>query len=281
EDLVLLVAIDQPESIRYANASELADWKLDFDRALAIARENLAAQPKPQVTDVGGGAWLLEGHAYTSSYALWTPKALAALVGAKTEQLIVFAPSPEVLVVAIATDAEAVAHAATLAMTVHKEAPRGVSLIAMAPGADGVPTEVEPAAGPLALVAQMRFMDRFDAYGSLSEPLAALLAAKGDKTPVAPRFVARYGDLGFSAVAVLSRGEKAYLPEADLVLLRDGTGDDAKVLGAARWVELRKVLGDAITTLPDAYPPRYLVARFPTAEELAKMDLVSTDELQK
>ena len=69
--------------------------------------------------------------------------------------------------------------------------------------------------------------------------------------------------------AVWGDGVDTLLPETDRVVL---IRNPDKPEGFVHWSTVREVMGREMQDVPDLYPKRFRVRKFPTAEQLSEME---------
>ena len=240
--LAEFVVVDQPETMTYVSADQLAAWGVDADEVFATARRNLIGAVLHGVANEPTVVQFVDdGDAYWTSHLL-----LDGWLGRLAEQVggvpVAFAPERGTLLVA----ADGSSHLLRLfaqAEAVYAGSPRAITPMAYVSDPDGhtVPYSA-PEGHPL-----HRYVQRAEALLAATEYARQAGALPGN---AAELLVVGSESDGWRTRAVWARDEPSLLPVADEVLVGDRL---------MRWDDL----APRLTAIPDLDPPRWQAATWP------------------
>jgi hypothetical protein len=274
EYLTIELVLDYPDAVKSVSAGDLRDWGVGFDEAMAVARDNLWSLSNDNFLPLGPGTYVSpwrDTHDCSRLYLhdlVWQLEVKGAHVA--------FVPNREVLIVTGSDDAEGLSRAGALAEEALNQTRAMTGIAFRLDGANWapfLPSADSPAYGPLKRLAMRSIlMD----YTEQAEALNALADKEGEDVFVAGhRVVERDDGSWFSWAVWVESVDNALMPEADFISFGGAAqkdGSPGKSYGWADWATVRRVCGELMEPT-DLYPPRYRVRRFPTAEQLAQLNL--------
>lgn len=265
EHFVVGLVYDWHESMMYVLPDQLEQWGVDFDTALEAAGHSLLERSGYVFEQPLPGLWVSPfADNYDTSRLLLSPVVEHHAVQGET---VAFLPHRDRLILCGSDDEPAL----TKAIELVKEAlqhPRPLSTRPLVLR-DGrwTPFALEP---EHALAEPLGDLLRIQSWRDYEETGAALRQQQGDATFVAAyTLVEPQGKL--RSYAVWSKGVRTLLPRSDLVAFATpqagGTDVATKIV---TWEDAEQAVGYLLQP-QDAYPQRFLVEGFPTAEELASI----------
>jgi hypothetical protein len=238
--LAEFVVVDQPDTMTYVSAAQLAAWNVTADRAFEAARANLTgAVLQGRATEPTIVQFVDDGDAYWTSHLLlphWLER-LADQVGGVP---VAFAPERGILLVT-ADGSDHLPGLFARAEQIFTASSRPITPMAYVSDENGCPQPYRAPSGPLHQT--VRRAERVLALHEYARqtahlPGAATLQLTGDDTA------------GWRAQAVWPRNEPTLLPAADEVLTGTVTHP---------WQSIARHL----TQAPDVDPPRWQATHWP------------------
>jgi hypothetical protein len=266
--------LDYPDAVKSVGTSDLRDWGVGFDEAMAIARDNLWSRSNENFLPLAPGTYVSPWHDTHDCSRLYLHDLVWQLEVKGAH--VAFVPNREVLIVTGSDDAEGLTRAAALAEEALNQTRAMTGIAFRLDGSNWVPflpPADSPAYGPLKRLAmRSRLMD----YTEQTEALNALAEKEGEDVFVGGHRVVEREDGSWFSWAVWVEGiTNALMPEADCITFGRATrkdGSPGEPYGWADWATVRRVCGDLMEPT-DLYPPRYRVRSFPTAEQLQQLNL--------
>lgn len=265
EDRAIHLAFDTEHMMAQVSEASLAEWGVDFERALADATANLRAGSAPNWEPMEGG--FFRGN-WDDSYdcsRLVLPEVFAALPLDGQPVAVVCARQD----IFVTSDRN---HEAQLAMLRHARERLEVnnrwcsgSLIVL----EG--DSWKPYTSPDAAVRQAETtlcnMILHDAYGTQKQALEKAHAADNADIFVASFMAYQRQDESVVRICTYSEGVEALLPRTDRVIFLETGADGAakeRPLADLPWEAAHAIAGHLMVPL-DTYPPRFHVKAFPDA----------------
>jgi hypothetical protein len=273
EHFTLEICCDEPQAIRTISAKGLEDWKTSFDAALAIAKENLWHRSNEEFTVVQPGLYVSPWQDSHDASRLFLHELIWQLK-VKGDHVVV-APNRDLLLVTGSDDVEGLTQMGALADAALQEA-RPMSGIALRLVSNRwepyLPPIDCPAYWPMKKAAMRGIAIVYDEQ-------AELLNKLHEKTNQ-DIFVASYtvmqlaaDESWYSWGVWVEEVTHALLPEVDRVHFGSTDSKGRKQnLGWAQWDKVREVCGELMEPT-DLYPPRYRIREFPSADQLARLQL--------
>ena len=273
EDLTVEVAIDLPDSIQIVSAKTLAGWKVTFDDALAIAKDNLWKRSVADFAEVSPGLYQSPWQDTHDASRIFLHDLIWQLPVRGAHVAMV--PNRNLLLVTGAEDVDGLIRMAEIADAILVE-PRPMTGIGFrldgTKWASFLPPSDSPAYRPLRQTAlRSSAMD----YEQQTEDLNQLHEKTGEDVFVASFQLVRQvaGGRLLSWTSWVDGITNALMPRADVIAFgRVGDAGEATSLGFAEWKRVHGVAGDLMEPT-GLYPPRYRVRRFPTEQQLRQMEL--------
>ncbi|WP_025135966.1 hypothetical protein [Achromobacter sp. DH1f] len=269
EDFVVMLALEQPESITTLFQGVPQDWGFTFEESLAISIDNLRHSPPdftPLSPGVYGGAWK---DSYHTSRALLPDLLKRAQIRG---QPIFMVPVRETLLITGDADIEGLTNIVLL------------SHIALEHG-----TALSPHMYRYCDAKVERYLPENDETASLLATLARRMAKEEydtqkealDRIHTAQNldiFVADYLFRGANnpsggslSLTSWTRGADCLLPKTDrLALVRPGATDTMGEVRVVDWAQASTLLGPMLER-QDTYPVRYRTRGFPSDSQLAQL----------
>lgn len=272
EPFHVALVIDLPDSMRYVGKPDLDRWHIDFDRALAIARQNLAARSRAPFETLSPGLLIGPWHdSYDASRILLDDRFRGlAIRGAP----VVVMPNRNNILIAGDADGAALQEMVVAAEAGLRE-PRPMTVIALrlqgkhwTPFLPDKPDELHRRLKRLEVTGLQEL------YAQQGQSLERSLAKKGEDI-----FVAHYDAVekkasgAVTSYSVWSRGVATLLPKSDRICFVDpDLGKTRMMRGCADWATVLRLCGKNLTPLGMS-PERYRVGDFPTPLQLGNMHL--------
>jgi uncharacterized protein YtpQ (UPF0354 family) len=260
------VAIDRDEQMTLITDEKLKSEAWTFERALAVARDNLRARSEEPLVQLSPGLWASRALDSYDSSRILLPELFTKLPLSGAP--VVLVPCRDLLLVAGDRDATAL-------MTMADEgeravqSPRPITLLPLR--WDGkvwrdflpdVTPEVRHRYHRLSLQSQA------DYYAEQKRVLEPELAKRHEDVFVASYSVAENKKTGeVFSYAVWTRGVLTLLPRAEDVMFGD---PEHGVQARVHWARVIDVMGPAMKKEP-GWPDRWRIERFPTDEEMARL----------
>ncbi len=270
-----LLVLDLPESAMFVQRRHLEKWGVDEDAAFAAAHENLARLPDDGVElydDEHGPLWTVDTNDTYETSRLLRPGFLASFAGRVEGRPIAILPErstlliggdarPELvsrLIVSAEREYGAASRCLTPALYTVDDAGRVVPYVR--PGKDTLAHQVRLSHIQLALAE----------YNAQKEVLTTLHQARDIDVFVATySAMARKRDEFPVSWCVWPLGVDSLLPVADMIAVH--LSEDSDEFFTVPWAEALRIVGDAITPVPEQWPPRYRVTQAPSPEVLARL----------
>lgn len=271
EHLTLEVVYDRPDSIVSVSKSQLDDWGLPFDEALALAGSNLLTAGTANFRALRPGLYVSDWHDNYDASRMHLPEVLAALP--IQGRPVAMVPNRDVLLVTGAEDAGGLAAMAHKAEETLK-LPRPMCGLAFRLDAGWVPF-LPPSDHPAyPLLHRLSVQTIAGYYDGQKRLLDALHQKDGVDLMVDALMVLQnkaHGD--WETIAVWSQGVDTLLPRAERVafVTTDSKGDP-QPLGLADWDRVIAVMGNQMEA-QELYPERWRVREFPSPEQLSEIGL--------
>jgi len=271
--LSLDLVCDLPNAIQTVPSKSLADWGVTFDAALAVAKDNLWRRSNERWEEIGEGVYLSPWRDSHDASRLFLHDLIWQLP-VKGEHVAV-APNRIMLLVTGSEDEAGLALlavAAEQAMGVDRPI-SGVTL--KLEGTRWMPWLPKPDHVAYWALRKLWLQSAAMEYAEQKAELERELAKGGQDV-----FVATYaltGDKGgarlFSWAVWPSSVNDMLLPETDWVGIETPGG-------AAKWARFARVreVAAELMEATDHVPVRYRIRRFPSEEQLGRMELVSVPE---
>jgi len=265
EDRTVHLAFDTEHMMSQVPASSLAEWGVDFERALSDATANLRAATVPRWEPMEGGFFRGNWNDSYDCSRLLLPEVFAALPLDGQPVAVVSARQD----IFVASDRNPQAQ---LAMLLHARERLDVnnrwcsgSLIVL----EG--DHWKPYASPDAAVRQAEAtlcnVILSDAYGAQKQALEKAHAAEGNEIFVASFMAYQRQDASIFSICTYSEGVEALLPRTDRVVFLETNPDGSvkePMLADLPWQTAHAIAGHLMEPV-DTYPPRFRVKAFPDA----------------
>ncbi|MEY4560801.1 MAG: hypothetical protein RLZZ618_78 [Pseudomonadota bacterium] len=263
-DLLTCLGLDTPDATLRVNKSQLADWGVNFDTALADALQNLRALPEHVGwVDLGRGLWAGDwGDSYDSSRIL-----LPDLIHRRgLADPVVLVPLRHRLLLCSARDEPALAAMAEHAAQLIEGQPRWLSLTPIQ--LVGQQWQVfTPPASCSARFNELRLQDLAETYASQKDQLDEIHQSQGIDLFVASATLAR-ADGQLTSYSVWTDGVDTLLPQTDLIVFNPK--EDAQASGSllVPWALAQTIIGPLLQDTGRT-PARFRVNGFPDAMQWA------------
>lgn len=274
EHLALDVVYDAPKSVRTISPEELALWGIEFDEALAIARDNLWRISNEPFAKLGPRTYVSTWHDTHDATRLFLHDLVWQLEVKGSHVAMV--PDRNVLLVTGSEDDEGLERITAEARHILGSSPRAMSGLAFV--LVGSSWEPFVPAGKASACAGLRLLaieHMGGLYGEQKELLDALNERSGTDL-----FVATYGAMRKNQTeeayswCTWTRGADSLLPKTDWIALADTSLPEGKeLLGFVEWEKLAPVVGTMLDPVPAMYPARYRAREFPSEEQLRQAAL--------
>jgi hypothetical protein len=275
DDLTVELVLDHPKAVSIVNQKTLDDWKISFDDALKIARENLWQISKADFQELAPGVYFYPAQDTHDASRLFLHDLIWQL---KVQgDHIAMVPERTALLVTGSENAEGLLQMATVTERLLQEQTRPMSGVAVRLEGEHwkrwLPRESHPAYWPLKRCAMRSTMMAYGEQKAMLEKLAA--KQKEDVFVASHSVIQRDSDnTWFSWTSWVDGVTNALMPEADWVFF----GREKHNEGAARFEVVKAQLGHLMEQTDD-YPPRYRIRTFPSPEQLAQLSLRPINEL--
>jgi len=272
-ELILDLVYDLPQALQTVSKKALAEWRVTFDQAMAIAKENLWRRSNEAWQSVLPGLHISPWRDSHDLARLYLHDRIWQLP--VNGQHIAIAPNRVTLIVTGSEDEAGLLAAAQLAEKA-LEFDRVVSGFSFKlDGNRWIPWLPDPSSTafhPLRnLALRMRAIDYAEQKRILDTD-----NKKAGIDQFIPKFGIRERDNGnwFTLSSWTDGVDNALLPESEWVALSRfiSEKEGAKLLGFVEFSELKAIAGDLMRPTSH-YPPRYHTTAFPTSEQLAKMNV--------
>lgn len=271
EHLAAGLVYDFPEGMHLITQSTLDDWGVSFYEAMEVAKQNLSER-ECAVAVLGDSVYVLSTNdAYDSARLLnlelirrfEVQGQLVALPANRDALIITGSEDPEGLSMLIDLAEQSLDAARPVTMNLYR-------LVDDEWESWSLPEE-HPARSKL-IVMQTGFL--LDEHSEQKELLEELFEKEHRVVFVASFNAVAKQDTGEAfSYAVWSESVPTLLPRADYVMFNRAIGEDeSETLGRVPWDRVQSIAGDLMTP-EEFYPPRWLVVDFPTAEQIAAMDV--------
>lgn len=270
ESLEIGLAIDGPVNISRVQASNLQQWDMEFDAALAVAMDNLAARSPPKWREISPGVFISSWNDDYDSSRILLPDLIGQLLLAGPPIAII--ASRGHVYVAGRDQPNVYERLAELVEHSHATATHaiGAELLQLV---DGVwqTLSVDEDCLECRALGRLQHTIAVSDYASQKELLDKAYNQAGRDL-----FVASVLTLNGPAGALITacswtRGVDTLLPRTDLVVML-AAPDDAGTATIHRWKDIEAYLGSYMTSTEHT-PPRYHVSEFPGDAELAAVPL--------
>jgi hypothetical protein len=264
DSILVTVVLDSPTTMMMLNESHLEDWGVSLDVVFDAAVANLdAATDTARWGRVGGGTYVSLWNDDYDVSRLLLPKVIDSLE--VQGDPVAFVPHRNRLIVTGEDDPDGLAVAMSRTEG-ELDQPSQVSAVPLVRRNGAWTDLVLPAEHPAANgLRRLRAVDRSLAYGATT-PL--IQSALGDQVFVANSILAEKDGVITSAATWIDA--PCIIPETDRVMFFRNQEENWLVA----WDDVVSAVGGLMEPT-DFYPRRYRVERFPTAEQLAALPLIS------
>jgi hypothetical protein len=271
DHLTVELALDLADSIKTVSARTLEGWKVSFDDALAVARDNLWKRSNENFVPLAPGLYRSAWQDNHDASRLFLHDLVWQLEVKGSHVAMV--PNRDLLLVCGDGDPEALATLATLADGILQENRPMTGVAFRLEGKNWLPF-LPPADSPAyRAVKQAAVRSRAMEYAEQAKLLESLHEKTGRDVYVPSHNVMQREDGSlFSFTSWVEDVTDALMPEADLVTFGRVVKGKAHNYGLATWDRVRRVLSGLMEPT-EHYPPRYRVRAFPTKEQLAQLEL--------
>lgn len=264
-DLVQALLIDSPTTMQSLSREGLTSLGLSEDQAYYVALDNLAAERPCGWTQIGQGVWApTEQDDYTATRFLLP--GYVEQTGIEGE-LVAFLPARNAMLIASATDSDAIALAAKIAEDMaQRNAPLSAQPL-IGRGQNWRPLNL-----PVDHVAYESVMSRIINQGLVEHSEQKDLLDQIEELTFIATYSARKVGAEYQTYCTWSEGVIALLPRTEQVafISEEAMQDEADIL-MAPWDEVMSVMGDAMEQA-NYYPPRWKVSTFPNREQWTSLD---------
>jgi len=273
EHLTVEVVIDMPDRVGIVSESQLKEWGISLDEALALGRENLWRLSTKSFESLGPGLYassVSDTHDASRMYLhdlVWQHEVKG--------RHVVIAPNRNLLLVSGSEEAEALAKMVAVAEEVLQQ-PRAMTGMAFELDGSTWKPWLPPVESPLYQQFHnlaLRSMARD--YGEQKNLLEKIFQKQAKDIFVgSPLYVQRKKDGSIYSTSSWAQDVDTLLAQADYVSFAEfPSGAKPQIMGYGRWERVVEVAG-GLMHRTEHYPPRYHVTQFPTKDQLAAMDLV-------
>ena len=269
EHLLTTIVYDLPESMQTIPPKQFDTWQISSYEAWEIAIENLSERTRAMAKIGDHLVSAISGDNYDAN-RLFLVDRLREI--GMTGHLVAMVPNRDTLYITTIDDGLGLKMMAELADKTLQDEPRPMSPFPL----QYLDDEWVDWTPPVNHVLYTRFQEMRTRYmqGEYSEQ-KALLEKLQEAGEYANQFVATYSVLQkketeeILSYAVWGAGVDTLLPETDRVaLIRNPHQPE----GFVPWSRVREVMGTEMKELPDLYPKRYRVRKFPTPDQLGDME---------
>lgn len=270
------LCFDSEHAASTLGTDTLRDWGVNFEEAMAKARENLWNRSKEGLREVTPGVYVaLWGDAYDATRIVLHDLIWQLKVQGDHVALI---PSRDALFVTGSDDPQGLVALAKLAEE-QLQQQRPVSGHALRLEGKTWVDYLPPAEHPAHIgFVRLKTITNMGAYNVQVEMLESR-----DQRAGAERFHAKYmvfereQDKSLRSICAWCEGIEQTLPQADwvsFVASPKNEGGEPETLGEAAWDKAMAIVGHYLKPM-EGYPPRFVVEGFPTPEELSRLKLTN------
>ncbi len=267
ERLFAMLGINHAESLAVVSQKQIEGWGQTADELFRIARFNLRMLVPTPFVELAPGLYVSEHGDYLDSGRLLLTEVVARLP--VRGDVVAMVPNPAVVLVCGSEDEDGLARLAALA-EMQLDDPKHVSSeLVMLRGEDWVSFRLE---GESAAARALRKLDVLDRARSYEAQRDTLQAKVGEDAYVARAMVFELTDGKVLSTATLTEGVRTYLPRTERVhFITNEMLEDPETRGPepVTWEKMEELVGP-LTIVPDTFPPRFFVDRFPDPARLAE-----------
>lgn len=272
DDLTLELVRDLPDSIVSVSRKTLEEWKVSFEEALAVAKDNLWKRSNRDFLQHPDGLYISAWQDTHDASRLYLHDLVWQLPvkGAHVAMI----PNRNYLLVAGSEDPAALLAMIVFAEAALKESRPMTGVAYRLDGSTWVPF-LPPASSPAyerMLMAALR--TKLDAHQDTKRQLGMLFEETGRDVFVAGLTGMRRADGSiWTWTSWVDGVTDALMPQADYVTFgRVLDSGKTEALGWGKWEDVMRVASDLLEAT-EHYPVRFCVKQFPTAEQLSQMNL--------
>jgi hypothetical protein len=254
-------------SLAIVGQHHLEEWQLDFETALAVAKENLREHTQEPLKQLAPGVWYGIWNDDFGPSRLLFPNLLECEIAGDP---VVLLAERRVLLLTGADDETGLLTAAHAAENV-AEGGRRVGALPLRLHNDGWKPFLPPANSPSGKKIRLEWMKSQQGdYQQQAEYLAAI--GEGPSAADYHIFQGREDVPPFS-FCIWQQGADTLLPRTELVLfaVADEQGGEPMVRAEVRWEKVLELAGDLMDRQQDLFPERWRVRSFPDAIRLAAL----------
>jgi hypothetical protein len=271
EQLTLELVLDKPDAVQTVGDGQLEEWGWTWDEAMAIARENLWKLSKKGFELLAPGLYYstaADTHDASRMYLhdlVWQHPVKG--------KHIAMVPNRNALLVTGSDDAEGLAHMAKAARDVLGQ-PRAMTGVAFELEGKEWRPWLPRRSSPLRAAFEGLAVDSMARdFEEQAGWLEKIVQRQGREVFVAKAaFYQRKADETFFSLGSWAEGVPTMLPKVDFVMMGAQRNGKLQTVGFAQWERMEKAAGDLLKKIYE-YPPRFMVEKFPTEQQLAAMDL--------
>jgi hypothetical protein len=273
DHLALSLVYDLPQAMRSIGQDDLDRWGVTFYEAVEAAQQNLQQMGKIAFAQIGEGLFAsATGDNYDASRLM-----LMELVQRFPLRgtPIAMVPNRDMLLLTGEDDEQGLETLAKIAAESLNQ-PRPISTVALRLEDDGwqswLPQRGTPAFTPFH---ELRLRTLGAEYNDQKELLDQSHQASGTDVYVAQFSAVQKQATGrVTSYAVWSEGLETLLPETDdLLFLRPSEqGEGGDIVAGGPWEKVQQIVGDLLQP-QGIYPERYLVAEFPSPQQLQQIGM--------
>lgn len=266
-DAVVMVAYDTEHSMTMLSSTQLEEWGVPFDTALACALDNLRDATVDKFEQYSPGVFFGDWNdAYDSSRILLPD--LVYRVG--TGDPVAMIPNRGRLLVTSGHNRQGMLDMLELAQQCAEQEERPVSALMYrfsgGRAEEFVPEDADVARG----LEDLKRFYRCDDYAQQKAMLDQVHEKDGIDIFVASSLLLREQDTGtLYSLCTWTKGADSLLPQTDRVTLMI-LDDDAKAVDqlTASWSDVWRIAGDLMQPQHEGYPVRFRVTSFPSDDQL-------------
>jgi hypothetical protein len=272
EHLTVEVVIDMPDRVGIVSQEQLNEWRVTFDDALALGRENLWKLSTKSFQQLGRGLYLSNvGDTHDASRMFLHDLVWQHEVKGRH---VVITPNRNVLLVSGSEEEEGLAKMIEMAEEVMQQPRAQTGMAFELHDATWKPFFPPPQSPIYHRFRNLAIQSTARDYGEQKKLLDKIFEKRGKDIYIGEPIYFRKKDGSLFSMGTWARGVETLLAETEFVAF--GVADingKPRSLGYAPWDRVHEVARQLLHQSKD-YPPRYHVVDFPSPEQLRTMDLV-------
>jgi hypothetical protein len=272
EGLTVELVLDHPDSVQILSNTQLEKWGVSFEDALVVAKDNLWKLSNKEFLRHPRGFYI-SAWQDTHDASRFYLHDLIWQLPVKGDHVAMI-PNRNLLLVSGSDDDAALAALAEMADSALQQNRPMTGMAYRLDGNRWVPYLPPPESAAYAPLRLCRLRSHVEQYAEQKNLLEKLHQKTQEDIFIGKSTLVRRTDGSLFTWAVWVDGiTDALMPEAELIFF-SGVGEDGqpKSIGIASWERVREVAGELMEPT-DYYPPRYRVRRFPSAEQIERLEL--------